>query len=159
MMPPRPPFSHRAAVLPLVVLLLASTTVGAGEPVDLAEAEDSLRRAEMAFARTMVDRDHAAFTALVADDAVFLGQTRVYRGRDAVAAAWKPLFEAPEAPFSWAPDRIAVLEGGDLGLSSGPILDPGGTRVGTFNSVWRRRVEDGRWEVILDLGCPPCSGP
>lgn len=153
------PAARRASGPLLVAMLLASTAVGAGEPVDLAAAEADLRAAETAFARTMAERDHTAFTAFLAEDAVFFGRSQVHRGRAAVAAAWEPLFEAAEAPFSWAPDRVAVLEGGDLGLSSGPIFDPAGTPVGTFNSVWRRSGEDGRWQVILDLGCPPCPGP
>ena len=43
-------------------------------------------------------------------------------------------------------------------LSSGPVHDPKGNRVGTFNSVWRRGG-DGTWKVILDKGCPPCDCP
>ena len=74
-----------------------------------------------------------------------------------MAAAWKPLFDSPQAPFSWQPEAVAVLDSGDLGLSSGPIFDPEGKRVGTFNSVWRRN-EDGSWRVVFDRGCPPCSG-
>src|SRR5262245_32176622 len=99
--------------------------------------------AERAFAKTMADRDHAAFTSFLSDEAVFLPDGSAQRGKAAVAAAWKRFYEAPAPPFSWEPDRVEVLESGTLALSSGPVRDPQGNRVGTFNSVWRR--EAGAW--------------
>lgn len=116
---------------------------------------DQVRRAEAAFARTMASRDHAGFVGFLADEAVFQGRA-VLRGRDAVAAAWKPFYEGKDAPFSWEPESVVVLASGGLALSSGPVRDPAGKRVGTFNSVWRREV-DGSWKVVFDKGCPPCD--
>jgi len=49
-----------------------------------------------------------------------------------------------------------VLASGDLGLSSGPVTAPDGSPAGFFTSTWRRTA-DGRWEIILDRGCPPCE--
>jgi ketosteroid isomerase-like protein len=49
-----------------------------------------------------------------------------------------------------------VLDSGNLAFSSGPVLDPDGRQVGTFNSVWRREP-DGRWLVVFDKGCPVCN--
>jgi hypothetical protein len=72
-----------------------------------------------------------------------------------VAEGWKPLFEGPEAPFSWAPERVEVIESGTLALSTGPVRNSEGERIGTFNSTWRLEA-DGEWRVILDIGCPPC---
>jgi len=117
-----------------------------------------VRAAETAFARTMAARDHAAFTAMLADEAVFFGSQRILRGRAAVAEGWRPFFDGTQAPFSWAPERVEVLDSGTLALSSGPVFDPGGTRTGTFNSVWRRG-DDGRWRIVFDSGCPPCAPP
>ena len=114
-----------------------------------------VRAAETAFAATMAARDHAAFTAMLADEAIFLGPQRVLRGRGAVSEGWRAFFDGPKAPFSWAPERVEVLGSGTLALSSGPVFDPSGARTGTFNSVWRRQ-EDG-WRIILDNGCPPCA--
>ncbi len=113
---------------------------------------------ERAFAKTMADRDHAAFTRMLAAEAVFFAATSVSRGREAVAAAWKRYFEAPAAPFSWRPERVQVLDSGGLGFSTGPVFDPAGARVGTFNSVWRREP-DGTWRIVFDAGCPPCQCP
>jgi cyclase len=116
---------------------------------------DQVRAAETAFARTMAARDHAAFTSLIADEAIFLG-SRALRGRAAVSEGWKPLFEKPDAPFSWAPERVEVLDSGRLALSTGPVFDPAGRRTGTYNSIWRREA-DGRWLIVFDNGCPPCA--
>jgi cyclase len=117
-----------------------------------------VRAAETAFARTMATRDHAAFTAMLADEAVFFGSQRILRGRSAVSEGWRPFFDGHQAPFAWAPERIEVLDSGTLALSSGPVFDPGGARTGTFNSVWRRG-DDGRWRIVFDSGCPPCAPP
>jgi ketosteroid isomerase-like protein len=51
---------------------------------------------------------------------------------------------------------VEVLESGTVAMSSGPVRDPAGTRVGTFNSVWRREP-DGNWKIMVDNGCPACN--
>jgi ketosteroid isomerase-like protein len=102
----------------------------------------------------MADRDHVAFAGFVSEEALFLGPT-VLRGREAVAEGWKPFFEGPQAPFSWEPERVEVIDSGSLAISTGPVRGPDGQRVGTFTSTWRREA-DGRWRVVLDSGCPPC---
>lgn len=148
---------------PLRAALLSAAFVGAAalaaaaEPTN-AELTASLRAAEEAFARTMAARDHAAFTGFLDPEAVFFARAGELRGRDAVATHWLRFFSAEEAPFSWRPDTVAVLESGQLGLSSGPVFAPSGERVGTFNSVWRRQA-DGSWRIIFDQGCPDCACP
>jgi len=120
-----------------------------------ADLKEQVRKTEMAFAKTMADRDHAAFTSFLADETVFFG-ARVLRGAKAVADQWKGFYQAPKAPFSWSPDTVEVLDSGTLAFSSGPVLDPDGKRIGTFNSVWRLQP-DGKWKIVFDKGCPPCS--
>jgi uncharacterized protein (TIGR02246 family) len=121
-----------------------------------AHFQAQVQEAERAFAQTMADRDHAAFTRWIAEDAVFLAEDRVLRGRDAIAAGWKPFFQGPAAPFAWQPARVEVLSSGLLAISTGPVRDPQGKQIGTFTSTWRREA-DGRWRVILDSGCR-CPG-
>jgi len=145
-----------AAALTLSVGL--SEIVVAGEDSGAAAAAADLRATEEAFAQTMADRDHRAFVSFLAEETVFFGQRGEIRGKEAVAAAWKPFFEGPEAPFSWQPESATVLDSGTLGLTSGPVLAPDGRRVGTFNSVWRR-TSDGSWKVVFDRGCPACECP
>jgi len=115
-------------------------------------------RNEVAFAKTMADRDHAAFATYVAEDAVFLTGGGVLRGREQVAQGWKRLYEGPNAPFSWQPHTVLVLDSGGLAFSRGPVRNPDGKIRGTFASVWRKDP-DGRWRVVLDRGCSASQKP
>ena len=117
-----------------------------------------VRSTEAAFARTMADRNHSAFLSFLSEEAIFVGPSRVLRGKKSVGEGWKRFFEETKAPFSWQPDRVEVLESGTLALSSGPVFDPEGHRIGTFNSVWRLEKK-GSWKIVLDNGCPPCEQP
>jgi len=145
-----------AAVLTVALGLPAAAL--AADPPGNAELAAQLRATEEAFARTMADRDHVAFVSFLAVEAVFFGRNSELRGRDAVAAAWKPLFEGAAAPFSWQPEVATVLDSGALGLTAGPVFAPDGKRIGTFNSVWRREP-GGAWKIVFDRGCPDCDCP
>lgn len=138
----------------LVVVLTAATLSIAkssnGQSSD--ELARQVRAAEIAFARTMAVRDYQAFASHVADEAVFIGQ-RPLRGKASVVAEWKRYFEGAQAPFSWEPETVEVLDSGTLALSRGPVRDEKGQQTGTFNSIWRREA-DGRWKVVFDMGCP-----
>lgn len=135
-------------------LTLAAVTLSAAPmPQSTADLQAQVRSAERAFAKTMADRDHAAFASFLADEAIFFGGAAPLRGKAAVAAGWKPYFEGAQAPFSWDPEVVEVLDSGTLALSSGPVKDPQGQVVGIFNSIWRRET-DGRWRVVFDKGCP-----
>lgn len=142
-------------LLSLGVVIMAAAAAPAATN---AELKEEVRRSEAAFARTMADRNHAAFASFLARDAIFMNGPRALRGAKAVAEGWKRFFEGAAAPFSWEPEIVEVLDGGSLALSSGPVRDPSGKRVGTFNSVWRRE-KGGHWRVVLDNGCPPCNCP
>ena len=115
-----------------------------------------VRAAETAFAKAMADRNAAAFASFVADEALFFGDRGVLRGKAAVLDGWKRYFDGAAAPFSWAPETVEVLASGTLALTSGPVRDPEGRQIGTFTSIWRREP-DGRWRVVFDKGCPPCT--
>jgi ketosteroid isomerase-like protein len=140
----------------LFALVLAAGVAGgtghAQTQTDVTALAGQVRETERAFAKTMADRNHAAFVSFLSDETVFLGDAQTLRGKAAVAAAWKAFYDAPQAPFSWEPDRVEVLDSGTLALSSGPVRDPAGTRVGTFNSVWRHDAT-GAWKIVFDKGC------
>jgi ketosteroid isomerase-like protein len=143
----------------MAVMLLGGAASPAPAAADLAE---QVRQTERAFAKSMADRDHAAFASFLADDTIFLGR-RALHGRAEVAAAWKGFFEGPHAPFSWEPARVEVNASGTLGISTGPVRDENGQQTGTFSSIWRRE-KDGTWRIIFDNGCncvppPPPSPP
>lgn len=132
-----------------LALLGASADVAAQAPDSLLQRQ--VMEAERAFAKTMADRDPQAFEQYVSEEAVFFGR-RIFRGRSGVARGWGTYFQGPEAPFSWEPEQVEVLPSGTLALSSGPVYDPKGKRIGTFNSIWRLEP-DGRWRVVFDKGC------
>jgi ketosteroid isomerase-like protein len=143
----------RFSLLLLVVFtaVLAVTVLHSETQTDVTALAGQVRETERAFAKTMADRSHATFITFLADEAVFFGDAQTLRGKAAVAAAWKAFYDAPQAPFSWEPEHVEVLDSGTLALSSGPVRDPSGTRVGTFNSVWRR--ENSGWKIVFDRGC------
>lgn len=142
----------------VTLMVLLSVAYAKAEPSpEINKLQEQLRAAETAFAKTMADRDHAAFAAFVADEAIFFGRAGEIRGRKAVVDAWAGLFEGKDAPFSWRPESAVVLDSGTLGLTSGPVFSPDGKQTGTFQSIWRLKA-DKTWEVIFDKGCPYCEG-
>lgn len=121
-----------------------------------AEAEhevltSQVRTHEIAFAKTMEDRNFDAFLNFISTEAIFFNGNQAIRGRDAIAQAWAPFFENELAPFSWQPDVIEVLDSGTLAISSGPVTGPNGENFGRFNSVWRREANN-QWRVVFDKG-------
>jgi ketosteroid isomerase-like protein len=113
--------------------------------------------AERAFAKSMADRNASAFASHVSDEAIFFNGAGVLRGKQEVVAAWSRFFEGKTAPFSWAPDRVEVLQSGTLALSTGLVRDSNGKIVGRFNSIWRREAP-GVWRVVFDKGSPAEAG-
>lgn len=140
-----------------LVILAAASSARAGSDA-AAQAQEDVRRTEIEFAATMAERNLAAFTSHLAEEVVFFTSDRVLRGRAQVVDGWRRYFDGPKAPFSWRPERVEVVASGGLAMTQGPVFDPGGRRVGTFNSVWRREA-DGRWRIVLDNACPPCDCP
>jgi len=142
-------------VLVLTVLLLCASAVPAPGVDDLAKLAGEVRATEIAFAKTLADRDVRKFTGMIAPDVIWLADVPL-RGPEQVLTRWQKYFDAPRAPFSWAPEIVEVQDGGKLALSTGPVLDPEGKRVGTYTSIWRRE-SSGEWKIIFDRGCPACD--
>jgi ketosteroid isomerase-like protein len=150
-------------MMPKSKLLLASMTLLMAYSVTAQEPSPQLLRqqvenTERAFAATMAERDYAAFTRFLSDEAVFFSGETVLHGKQEVAAAWKPYFDGAEAPFAWEPQVVEVLDSGALALSSGPVYDPGGKLVSHFTSIWRLEAP-GTWRIIFDKGSRACSAP
>lgn len=133
----------------LACQLLAAGAASA-EP-DIEALTRQVADTERAFARSMAERDPAAFAAHLSEQAVFFSGPKLLNGKAAVAAAWKRFFEAKEAPFSWAPDQVVVLGDGTLAHSTGPVHDPSGKPIARFNSVWRLEPP-GVWRIVFDKG-------
>lgn len=149
--------SRSKPILVAGLTLFLACTVNAQES-DLAQLSQQVQDTERAFAATMADRDFDAFTQFLSDEAVFFSGETALRGNRQVADTWKPYFEGPDAPFSWEPEKVEVLDSGTLALSSGPVYDPGGKLIATFTSIWRLEAP-GHWRIIFDKGNSVCAAP
>jgi ketosteroid isomerase-like protein len=144
----RPGWAGRA-----VAALAATISIGAHAAPGLPALAAQVERAERAFARSMAERDLPAFAAHLSEQAVFFDAREALHGKAAVLAAWRAYFDGPQAPFSWAPDRVEVLGDGSLALSTGPVRDPAGRPIARFDSVWRQEAP-GVWRIVFDKGQP-----
>ncbi len=153
---PSLPFPSLA--LAAIALLGACATPPAVAPsaaVSPAVLRQQVMDAERGFAQTMAKRDFAAFQSYLSTDTVFFSGSTPLRGKAAVAADWKKYYEKPDAPFSWEPREVEVLDAGTLALSSGPVRGPDGKSIAVFTSIWR--LEDGAWKIIFDKGSKFCD--
>lgn len=144
----------------LAAAILPAASAGAATPPawpaadEITRREEEVKATEIAFAKTLADRDAAAFKRFLAPDTIWKGQAPL-RGPEAVAAAWAKFFEGPNPPFAWGPDTVFVLPSGDLAQTSGPVTSPDGKVVARFQSVWRRKPAGG-WEIVFDQGSEVC---
>ena len=153
---------HRVFLLVLVAVAWLGGVGAVGdvtEETDAAALESSLAAAERAFARAAIERDREAFVSFLTPGTVFATPHGNLRGPDAILEQWGAFF-APGGPsIKWEPDKVAVVEDGSVGMTSGPFWieastgDDGGTTrfTGTFFSVWRREP-GGDWKIVLDTG-------
>jgi ketosteroid isomerase-like protein len=150
------PIECRTAIAAVTLMMLSSYSAsGPAKDAPGLSAEDEVRNTELAFAKSMSDRDFGAFATHLSADAVFFNGSQVLRGSPAVSAAWKPRFHAPKAPFSWKPDHVEVLPSGGLALSTGPVIAEGKV-VGRFNSIWRLEAPH-TWRIVFDKGESVCA--
>lgn len=142
---------HRAAAWALLATLL--WPMSAFTQADPQSLRMQVLATERAFARSMADRDFAAFARHLSEHAVFWNGPVPLQGKAAVMNAWKPYYEAAQAPFSWDPDQVVVLGDGSLAHSTGLVRDAGGRLLARFNSVWRQESL-GVWRIVFDRGSP-----
>ena len=140
----------------LCISMVMLAFAGAARPSN-AELKKQVADTERAFAATMKARDHAAFASFLSDEAVFFsGPGSVLRGRAAVVDAWRKYYDGAQAPFSWEPEEVEVVDSGTLAYSGGPVYDASGKKVGRFNSIWRLEAP-GRWRIVFDRGEQLCN--
>lgn len=138
----------------VMCISIAMLALASGSRLSNAELQRQVARTERAFAATMAARDHAAFAGFLAQEAVFISGASTLRGRDAVAEAWRGYFTDAQAPFSWEPEQVVVVDSGTLAYSGGPVRDRTGRLIGRYNSIWRLEAP-GRWQIVFDRGETP----
>lgn len=141
----------------ITFFILAVGLLSAKAPLNV-ELKQQVIETERAFAKTMAQRDYRAFMTFLSPEAVFFSGEKPLHGKQAVAEWWKRHYEKAEAPFSWEPESVEVLESGVLALSTGPVHDSKGRLVGTFTSIWRLEGP-GTWRIVFDKGNPVCDKP
>ncbi len=121
----------------------------------MVQLTEQVRATEIAFAKSLADRDVKSFRRMIAPDVIWLADETL-RGPDQVLTRWQKYFDAAQPPFSWSPQIVEVQAGGRLALSTGPVVNAAGKRIATYTSIWRREP-DGAWRIIFDRGSPFCD--
>lgn len=147
---------YQLLLLCLCVLLGLSSNVYAADANQLKLLKQQVIDAETAFAKSMAQRDHASFVSFLAEDAIFFSGSKVLRGKQEVAEAWRRFYIAEQAPFSWESGEVEVLGSGNLALSVGPVRDPNGKLIANFSSIWRLEPS-GVWRIVFDRGTDVCN--
>ena len=130
------------------------------DPAALPRHRDSLEQAERAFSRAAqsIGLD-AAFARYGSADAINMGgsdRPDLIVGAAAIGRAVGAGTPADSSPVSWAPDRVIVASGGDLGITFGMIRSnapqpPGSAAPGTpFFTIWRRLGPDQPWRYVAE---------
>src|SRR5215470_12877138 len=92
-----------AARLALILALAPVPAVAVAAdapPVYQNPLQQQVTETERAFAKTMADRDLAAFGRFISEEAVFVSGAKSLRGRRQVIDGWRRLYEGANAPFS-----------------------------------------------------------
>jgi len=121
--------------------------------------EDEAVSAERSFAiRAAYDGIRAAFLAVLAEDALILGE-----GPEPGRSAYEALPKDFPGRLMWDPAVVAASADGTLAFTSGPyrFLDHAGQEKsrGVYFSVWRRHLESGHLELVLDFGAKGAEFP
>ena len=119
---------------------------------DRGALERAVRDTERAFARTMADRDHAAFTRFLSAEAVFFAGSVPLRGRDAVASAWKRFYEGPRPVLVGARDRSRCSTRASSRCPVARCTTRPASASRSFTSIWRQEAP-GVWRIVFDKGC------
>lgn len=139
-------------ILILIIAMFCKTILA----LDIAALEKQVWETETAFAQSMADRNFEAFKSFLDNEAVFLNRNGALRGKQAIAEVWKAYYQKADAPFSWKPEAVVVIESGTIAYSTGPVRNEAGKVFSYYTSVWRRN-DQGEWKIILDKGQKYCE--
>ena len=121
--------------------------------------EDEAVAAERAFAiRVAYDGIPEAFLSVLAEDSVICGE-----GPESGRPAYEALPKDYPGRLLWEPRAVAASPDGTLAFTAGPYrsLDVRGREKGrgVYFSVWRRNLDSGLLELVLDFGAKGAAFP
>ncbi len=127
-------------------------------PLFAADAKQSLMDADIAFEKATIERGLDGWMSWFADDAQLNTPGGEVKGKAALRTFYSRMFARPEFSIRWKPLHAEAAKDGSLGYTYGAseisFKDEAGTvqrRNGRYVTVWRR-LADGNWKVITDLG-------
>lgn len=143
-----------------LVLLLAACQPVETEPAEPVEAvpvamtvdaeadRAALVQIDEAYAEALRTGDHAAISALFADDAITLPEDRpIVRGRAAIEAYQADNNAEPTATYSATVEEVIFAEASDMGYMIGSDID-NDNGAGKYLTVYRRI--DGDWKIVAE---------
>ena len=134
------------------VLLSSLATPVAAQSQD----EQAIRSLIQQWVKLVAAKNADAVAELYAPDAAIMPPNApLAEGREAIAATWRSMMQAPGFQLTFAPTRIEVSKGGDMAMdrgtyrlvtqaTSGAVEDRG-----KYVVVWRK--VDGRWKAAADI--------
>ena len=144
----------KRVILPLALATcLLGACAGAFSTGDQANVQQQVMERERAFARTMAERDHSAFTTFLSEEAIFFSGDEAIRGRAAVASAWRQATSASaHSRFQYSPEmKIGVPK--EIKTNENRIaLVPAGARARLAIAFRRRAARQLRDEQGLQRG-------
>ena len=118
--------------------------------------EQAIRSLIQQWVKLVAAKNADAVAELYAPDAAIMPPNApLAEGREAIAATWRSMMQAPGFQLTFAPTRIEVSKGGDMAMdrgtyrlmtqaTSGAVEDRG-----KYVVVWRK--VDGRWKAAADI--------
>lgn len=134
------------------VLLSSLATPVAAQSQD----EQAIRLLIQQWVKLVAAKNADSVAELYAPDAAIMPPNApLAEGREAIAATWRSMMQAPGFQLTFAPTRIEVSKGGDMAMdrgtyrlmtqaTSGAVEDRG-----KYVVVWRK--VDGRWKAAADI--------
>ena len=152
---------HLRLSVPVSLFLLAFTTACTQAPPPDTHAADvqSLKDTEAAWVKVIAAKDFEKFMSYYADDASVLVPTAPeINGKDAIRAAFKPMFDDPNFAHACQASRVEVAKSGDLGYTQGtytmtttdPKTKKPVTDKGKYAEVYKKQA-DGTWKAMADM--------
>lgn len=145
-------------LVPILAGLVAIAAIGCTKSIDLAAEHAAIRRLDAGLLKDTQERNLEGFLSVYAQDvSVFVPNTPLVTGRDAIRPYWEQLYANPGFDLDWELIDIDVSAGGDLAYSAGLYTlttqnEKGKLRTdkGKFVAIWKKD-SNGHWTQIVDI--------